>query len=580
MDDLILPSVAMEDSNALFERRERWMYEPIPASGGGGVEISPPTSILLHYSILSSASFFRSSKVTIAEKFGTAKKAAAASTAAAATWKVVLDKKSDLRCEISSSYQDKIKKGIYESPSLLKKLVSNRGYRPARCIPIQPPHQRCWVLWGSATFCHGPCNIYEEWCGSLILLAGAGFIAVGGSELIVVSQFGCCWSSKSSSHFCLTGPEQDSMDVDDGYAGVEEDDYFEGSRPNWNNFLPPAYPQGNYPSCSAVCMSTAVAASRSYQGVEPVVELSAWDLFKLSGCQTTSWDHLSLLMGAYGLMPEQFCPYPGRQVNSPCSYQSTRGYRLRELLPLPDHISYDERPDCEEIFLHDYEIVQDKEMMKDLLHKHPGVTVLKSDQNFKDWKGKGKEDVRRTIIEPAVQQSCTSVVDQLDPQEMFLQVFRNVAENVGNRLKKQPVIVEHIEKTFDGIGIRRLLSNKSDLDKSLEHALKSVSKDHHGKMLKDHLRVALDALAPLSGLPLVGDVNEMDQIINDELRMLNAADVELVKEEEFKKLLTAGLTSIMLRLEGNPISVSTYSVLPERQSLIASSSTVPEAPGS
>ncbi|CAI9104680.1 OLC1v1003404C1 [Oldenlandia corymbosa var. corymbosa] len=180
--------------------------------------------------------------------------------------------------------------------------------------------------------------------------------------------------------------------------------------------------------------------------------------------------------------------------------------------------------------------------------------------------------VKSNIIEPAIQ-SCVSAVEQPVSQEMFLQVFRNVAENVANRLKEQPVIVAHTENTFDGSGIRRLLSNKFELDKTLEAALKNVPKDRHGKMSKDYLRIALDVLAPSSGLPPIGAVDEMDKIINDALKMLNADDGKLVKEEEFKKLLTELLGSVMLQLEGNPISVSTNTVVHEP---LASASTLLE----
>ncbi|MCI56465.1 calcium-binding EF-hand family protein, partial [Trifolium medium] len=40
-------------------------------------------------------------------------------------------------------------------------------------------------------------------------------------------------------------------------------------------------------------------------------------------------------------------------------------------------------------------------------------------------------------------------------------------------------------------------------------------------------------------------------------------DAKLVKEDEFKKILTEILGSIMLQLEGNPISVSSNSVVHE-----------------
>jgi hypothetical protein len=69
------------------------------------------------------------------------------------------------------------------------------------------------------------------------------------------------------------------------------------------------------------------------------------------------------------------------------------------------------------------------------------------------------------IVEPALQ-SCTGQDhDKPLSQETFLAEFRKVAESVAQHLKEQPVIVAHCENTFDGSGIRRLLSNKFELDK-------------------------------------------------------------------------------------------------------------------
>lgn len=57
--------------------------------------------------------------------------------------------------------------------------------------------------------------------------------------------------------------------------------------------------------------------------------------------------------------------------------------------------------------------------------------------------------------------------------------------------------------------------------------------------------------------------------------MFDADDGKLVKEEEFKKILTEILGSVMLQLEGNPVSVSTNSVVHEP---LASSSSLLQAP--
>lgn len=55
----------------------------------------------------------------------------------------------------------------------------------------------------------------------------------------------------------------------------------------------------------------------------------------------------------------------------------------------------------------------------------------------------------------------------------------------------------------------------------------------------------------------------MDQVITESCKMFNVDDGKLVKEDEFKKILTELLGSIMLQLQGNPISVSTNSVVHE-----------------
>ncbi|KAL5561121.1 hypothetical protein UlMin_030868 [Ulmus minor] len=179
--------------------------------------------------------------------------------------------------------------------------------------------------------------------------------------------------------------------------------------------------------------------------------------------------------------------------------------------------------------------------------------------------------VMSNIVEPALQSFAGNDWEKPVSQEAFLAEFKKVAEAVAQHLKEQPVIVAHTENTFDGSGIKRLLSNKFELDKTINVALENVPKDRNGKMSKEHLRVALDVLAPSAGLPPIGAVGEMDKIIGDAVKMLNADDGSMVKEDEFKKLLTEILGSIMLQLEGNPIAVSSNSVVHEP---LASSSTL------
>ncbi|XVE48924.1 hypothetical protein DITRI_Ditri01bG0041000 [Diplodiscus trichospermus] len=117
--------------------------------------------------------------------------------------------------------------------------------------------------------------------------------------------------------------------------------------------------------------------------------------------------------------------------------------------------------------------------------------------------------VMSNIVEPALQ--LWNGDDQEKPvsQETFLEEFKKVAEHVTQNLKEQPVIVAHSENTFDGSGIKRLLSNKFELDKSLNIALENVPKDRNGKISKEYLRVVLDLVAPSAGLPPIGAIDQV-----------------------------------------------------------------------
>ncbi|TKY75464.1 receptor expression-enhancing protein 1/2/3/4 [Spatholobus suberectus] len=203
--------------------------------------------------------------------------------------------------------------------------------------------------------------------------------------------------------------------------------------------------------------------------------------------------------------------------------------------------------------------------------------------------------VFNNIVDPALSQAGPAL-DKPVAQETFLEEFKKVALSVVDCLKEKPVIVAHSENTFDGRGVNRLLSNKFELDRvyfycdslqylscyeftlfrhpymkftslslmqTLNLALENLPKDRNGKISKDYLRVALDLVSLSAGLPPVGAIEEMDKVINEAFKMVNADDTKTVKEDEFKKILTEILGSIMLQLEGNPISVSSNSVVHE-----------------
>ncbi|KZV53465.1 protein COBRA precursor [Dorcoceras hygrometricum] len=153
------------------------------------------------------------------------------------------------------------------------------------------------------------------------------------------------------------------------------------------------------------------------------------------------------------------------------------------------------------------------------------------------------------IVEPALQ-SLGGLFEQPVSQETFLAAFQRSTEAVSRILKERPAIVAHSQNAFDGSGIRSLMSNKFELDKALDLAIKSIPNDRSGKFSKDFLNVALDALSTSAGLPPFGAIQEVDDIIVEALKMFNASDGKTVKEDEFKKILREVLGSIMLQLEG------------------------------
>ncbi|CAM8987166.1 hypothetical protein QQ045_006908 [Rhodiola kirilowii] len=173
--------------------------------------------------------------------------------------------------------------------------------------------------------------------------------------------------------------------------------------------------------------------------------------------------------------------------------------------------------------------------------------------------------VRRNVVEPSLDRCVGLDIHLQHPitQEVFLDQFKKVAEYLTQHLKEQPVIVAHSENTFDGSGIRRLLSNKFELDKALDLALQTIPKGHHHTISKKNLRIALDTLGPSAKLPPIGAVDEIDKIIVEALTMIKADDGKSVTVDEFKKLLTEVLGSIMMQLEGSPIAVSLNFVVRE-----------------
>lgn len=65
------------------------------------------------------------------------------------------------------------------------------------------------------------------------------------------------------------------------------------------------------------------------------------------------------------------------------------------------------------------------------------------------------------MLESCVEDRALADVDT----DTFLKELKKVGERLAQRLKEQPVIVAHTENTFDGAAIRRLVTNKFELEK-------------------------------------------------------------------------------------------------------------------
>ncbi|KAL5223647.1 hypothetical protein ABZP36_010286 [Zizania latifolia] len=173
--------------------------------------------------------------------------------------------------------------------------------------------------------------------------------------------------------------------------------------------------------------------------------------------------------------------------------------------------------------------------------------------------------VMENVIEPALQELHADKLEQPVSQGVFFQEFRRFLAIITRRLQEHPVIVAHTENTFDGSGIKKLLSNKFELDKLLASVWRGVPKEKD-RTAKEYIRVAFDRMADSVNLPPYGAVEQVDAVVNEAFKMAKADDGKAVDESEFKKLLTEILGAVMLQLDGNPTSVSTNSVIHEPMS--------------
>ncbi|CAA2965256.1 2 calcium sensor [Olea europaea subsp. europaea] len=173
------------------------------------------------------------------------------------------------------------------------------------------------------------------------------------------------------------------------------------------------------------------------------------------------------------------------------------------------------------------------------------------------------------IVEPVLQ-SLDNVSQQTVSQEAFSAEFKRAIESVAQHLKEKPSIVAHSQNTFDGSGFERLLSNKFELHETLNSAIEIVPKNQNGEISKEYFRGVLEILASSAGLPPIGALDQIDHVTTEALKMFEVNEQKMVNEEEFKKLLTQVLETVVQHLEANPISVSVNSIVHEPH---ASSST-------
>ncbi|KAM0824373.1 hypothetical protein ACQ4PT_070246 [Festuca glaucescens] len=117
--------------------------------------------------------------------------------------------------------------------------------------------------------------------------------------------------------------------------------------------------------------------------------------------------------------------------------------------------------------------------------------------------------VVENIIEPATQQLSADQLDGPASHEAFFQEFRKYLGIIARRLQERPVIVAHSENTFDGAGVKKILSNKAEFDKLLDSMWGDVPKEHKDRTSKKYIRVAFDRMAASVNLPPYGAVDQV-----------------------------------------------------------------------
>lgn len=167
------------------------------------------------------------------------------------------------------------------------------------------------------------------------------------------------------------------------------------------------------------------------------------------------------------------------------------------------------------------------------------------------------------IVEPALRTLSADRLEQPASQEIFLEEFKKLMENIILRLQEHPVIVAHSENIYDGSGIKRLLSSEFELNKLLHVVWRDLPEDGNQNTTKEQLRIAVNRIVASADLPQYGTVCQVDAIVNEVLADVNTSDENIMHEEEFKKIMTEILESLVQHLEGNNIHLVSNSVIHE-----------------
>ncbi|KAI5084597.1 hypothetical protein GOP47_0000766 [Adiantum capillus-veneris] len=146
------------------------------------------------------------------------------------------------------------------------------------------------------------------------------------------------------------------------------------------------------------------------------------------------------------------------------------------------------------------------------------------------------EKIAKDLLEPALQSAGVHNHGNLG-QEEFLAAYRQSLLSVASLMKEKPVTVAHTEKCFDGLSITTFLKDESVLRQTLNETWISLGpfKAADGTLEKSNLRVGLDLLAPFAGLPPVGAVDEMDRVVDESFKLVDAEKGGFVNKDEFSK---------------------------------------------